>query len=140
MSLPKTLTLAAAMRLTGVSAEAALPTASACEVSSINETMKEQRCPVGDVPDTVSTTSTYRGRVLRSELRSSSLAVCSELYKMLAVLHGANGSLMGARWDRGPVKLRWKYDGLVCSFVASTEATTLDQFIEALSAESGATP
>ena len=131
MTTPATISVVALMTMLAPAVE--VTTATSCTVKALGEGVTTQTCPAGDAPQTRGDVRVYRGRSMGGEVRSSSTAVCTALYKEAALNYGAAGSVMSSDWSMSDnIKLRWRYDGSICtlsSFLVGFDPKMLIDFV-----------
>ena len=131
MTTPATISVVALMTMIAPAAE--VTTATSCTIKTGEAGVTTQTCPASDAPSTRGEVRVYRGRSMGGELRSSSTAVCTALYREAALNYGAADSVLSADWSMSDnIKLRWRYDGSICtlsSFLVGFDPKMLIDFV-----------
>ena len=93
----------------------AIPVHSGCKVSTPEKNVVDQTCSTTEGPLAFVEFRTYRGRTIKSELRSGEFGVCHQLHKGMTVQTGGKVTFLGdGSWSIGDIAVNWSYDGSVC--------------------------
>jgi len=93
----------------------AIPVHSGCKVKNSEAQVVDQTCSTTEGPKAVVDVRTYRGRTVKSELRSGDFGVCHQMHKGVTVSAGGSVPFLGeGSWDVHGFKVSWSYDGSVC--------------------------
>lgn len=98
-----------------INGQPAIPIHAGCTVTHSEDRVVDQVCPSTAGPQATAEIRTYRGRAIKSELRTGSFAACHQLHKGLTVSAGGNVPFLGeGAWDMRGFQVSWSYDGSVC--------------------------
>lgn len=119
----------------------AIPVHDQCRVKTPEAQVVDQVCPSTAGPQAVAEVRTYRGRTVKSELRSGDFAVCHQLHKGLTVSAGGSVPFLGeGSWSVSQFAVSWSYDGSVCRLYQDYDTQQMRAVVDTILDTAAETP